>query len=49
LNPKTRFVACVPMGVGSFKPMKKKGGTFYMARIYFFLFNQAMNILGGQE
>jgi len=39
-------VAGAPVGVGSLKPRKKK--KFYMARI-FFLFNQAMNILGGQE
>ncbi len=35
LNPKTRFVAGAPAGVGSFKPRKIKGGKFYMARIFF--------------
>jgi hypothetical protein len=49
LNPKTRIVASAPVGVGSFKPMKKKGGGNFIWHEFFFLFNQAMNILGGQE
>jgi hypothetical protein len=36
------------VGVGSLKPMKKEGGNFIWHEL-FFLFNQAMNILGGQE
>jgi hypothetical protein len=48
LNPKTRFVAGAPVGVGSFKPKEKKKGNFIWQE-FFFPFNQAMNILGGQE
>jgi hypothetical protein len=38
-NPKTRFLDGALVGVGSFKPIKK--------REILFLFNQAMNILEG--
>jgi hypothetical protein len=43
-----RFVAGAPVGVGSFKPRKKKGGNFIWHE-FFFPFNQVMNILGGPE
>jgi hypothetical protein len=48
LNLKTRFVAGAPVGVGSFKPRKKKKGNFIWHELSF-SFNQAMNILGGWE
>jgi hypothetical protein len=40
-------VVGAPVGVTSFKPMKKKGNFIWQE--FFFPFNQAMNILGGQE
>jgi hypothetical protein len=41
-------VTGAPMGVGSLKPRKKKRVNFIWHE-FFFMFNQAMNILGGQE
>jgi len=40
-------VVGAPMGDGSLKPRKKKGSFIWHG--FFFLFNQAMNILGGHE
>jgi hypothetical protein len=42
-------VAAAPVGVGSFTPRKIKGLENLYGTNFFFLFNQAMNILGGQE